>query len=158
VWRNLGRGRWCAGHRSPGSTGSAGKQGKLRFTGSAEHWPGGDGWIRDDSNAGPDLKCRRDPSGSDIHRADTVLGMVQARWQTRNGVGSGPVSVELREWLRRVEEARGILEKFGGTWSEGGMTLEAGDGARRAWWMGSDMRRLWVDIGAARMRVREARG
>jgi hypothetical protein len=79
--------------------------------------------------------------------------MVQARWQTRNGMGSGLVSVELREWLWRVDKVRGILEKSGGTWSEGGMALEAGDGARRVWWMGSDMRQLWVDIGAAGMRV-----
>jgi hypothetical protein len=47
-----------------------------------------------------------------------VLGMVQARWQTGNGVRSGPVSVELREWLRRVDEARGIPEMSAGTWSE----------------------------------------
>jgi hypothetical protein len=76
--------------------------------------------------------CRRDPSGTDVRRADTVQGMVQARWWTGNGVGSGPVSVELREWLRRVDEARGILERSAGTWSEGWMALWAGDGARRA--------------------------
>jgi hypothetical protein len=61
-----------------------------------------------------------------------VLGMVQARWPTGNGMGSGPVSVELREWLRRVDEARGILGRSAGMWLEGAMTLEAGDSARRA--------------------------
>jgi hypothetical protein len=84
--------------------------------------------------------------------------MVQARWQTGNGVGSGPVSVELREWLRHIEEAWGIPERSEGTWSEGGMALEAGDGARRAWWMRQGVGRLQVYVGAARMRVREARG
>jgi hypothetical protein len=91
-------------------------------------------------------------------KPDMVQGMVQARWWTRNSVGSGPMSVELWEWLRRVDEAQGILEMSGGTWSEAGMALEAGDGARRAWWMRQNMRRLWVYIGAARMQVREARG
>jgi hypothetical protein len=87
-----------------------------------------------------------------------VLGMVQARWGTGNGVGSGPVSVELREWLRRVDEARGIRERSAGTWLEEWMALEAGDGARRAWWMRWDVRRLQVYVGAAGVRVREARG
>jgi hypothetical protein len=44
-----------------------------------------------------------------------VQGMVQARWWTGNGVGNGPVSVELGEWLRRVDEARGIPERSEGT-------------------------------------------
>jgi hypothetical protein len=43
VRRNLGRGRQCAGRRSPGSTCSAGKLEKLRFTGSLEHRSGGAG-------------------------------------------------------------------------------------------------------------------
>jgi hypothetical protein len=68
------------------------------------------------------------------------------------------VSVELREWLQRVVEARGILQRSGGTWWEGGMALEAGDGARRAWWMGLDVGRLQVYVGAAGMQVQEARG
>jgi hypothetical protein len=68
------------------------------------------------------------------------------------------MSVELWEWLRRVDEAQGILEMSGGTWSEAGMALEAGDGARRAWWMRQNVRRLWVYIGVAGMQVREARG
>jgi hypothetical protein len=54
VRRNLGRGRQCAGCRSPGSTCSAGKLEKLCFTGSLEHRPGGAGWIGDDSDAGLD--------------------------------------------------------------------------------------------------------
>jgi hypothetical protein len=80
VQRNLGIGRRCAGRRSPGSTCSAGKPEKLRFTGSSEHRPGGAGWIGDDSDAGLDPECRRDLSGSDVCRADTVQGMVQAGW------------------------------------------------------------------------------
>jgi hypothetical protein len=91
-------------------------------------------------------------------KPDTVQGMVQARWWTRNSMGSGPMSVELWEWLRRVDEAQGILEMSGGTWSEAGMALEAGDGARRVWWMRQNVRRLWVYIGAAGMQVQEARG
>jgi hypothetical protein len=134
--RNLGRGRQCAGGRSPGSTCSAGKPEKHRFTGSSEHRPGGAGWIGGKADAELDPECRRDPSGTDVRRASTVLGMLQARWQTGNGVGSGPVSVGLREWLRRVDEARGIPERSGRTWSEGGMAREAGSCARRAWWMG----------------------
>jgi hypothetical protein len=132
VRRNLGIGRQCAGRRSPGSTCSAGKPEKLRFTGSSEHRPGGAGWIGGEADAELDPECRRDPSGTDVRRADTVLGMVQARWGTRNSVGSGPVSVELREWLRRIDEARGILGRSAGMWLEGAMTLEAGDSARRA--------------------------
>jgi hypothetical protein len=131
VRRNLGRGRQCTGRRSPGSTCSAGKPEKLRFTRSSEHRPGGAGWIREHADAELDPEGRRDPSRSDVRRADMVLGMVQASWQTRNGVGSGPVSVKLREWLRHVHKARGIPEKSTGTWSEGWMAREAGDGARR---------------------------
>jgi hypothetical protein len=116
--RNLGIGRQCAGRRSPGSTCSAGKLEKLHFTGSSEHRPGGAGWIGGHADAELDPECRRDPSGTDVRRADTVLGMVQAQWWTGDGVGSGPVSVELREWLRRVDEARGIPGRSAGTWSE----------------------------------------
>jgi hypothetical protein len=47
-----------------------------------------------------------------------VQGMVQARWQTGNSVESGPMSVELQEWLRRVDEPRGIPGRSAGTWSE----------------------------------------
>jgi hypothetical protein len=78
-----------------------------------------------------------------------VQGMVQARWQTRNGVGSGPMSVELREWLQRVDEAWGIPGRSAGTWLEGWMALEAGDSARRVWWMRQDVGRLQVYVGAA---------
>jgi hypothetical protein len=116
---NLGRGRRCAGCRSPGSTCSAGKPEKLRFTGLPEHQPGGAGWIGGHADVELDPEGRRDPSGTDVRRADTVQGMVQARWWTGNGVGSGPVSVELREWLRRVDEARGIPRRSAGTWPEG---------------------------------------
>jgi hypothetical protein len=45
VRRNLGRGRQCAGHRSPGSTCSAGKPEKLCFTRLSEYQPGGADWI-----------------------------------------------------------------------------------------------------------------
>jgi hypothetical protein len=131
--RNLGRGRQCAGRRSPCS---AGKLEKLRFTGLLEHRPGGADWIGGHADAELDPECRRDPSGTDVRRADTIQGMVQARWRTGNGVESGPVSVELREGLRRVDETRGIPGRSAGTWSKGGMALWAGDGARRAWWMG----------------------
>jgi hypothetical protein len=113
--RNLGRGMRCAGHRSPGSTGSAEKPEKLCFTGSLEHRPGGAGWIGDDSDAGLDPGCRRGPSRTDVCRADTVQGLVQAGWWTGNGVGSGPMSVELREWLRRVDKAQGIPRRSAGT-------------------------------------------
>jgi hypothetical protein len=95
VRHNLGRGRQCAGHRSPGSTGGAGKQEKLCFTRSSEHRPSGDDWIREHTDAELDTECQRDLSRTDIRRADTVPGMVQARWQTGNSVGSGLVSVEL---------------------------------------------------------------
>jgi hypothetical protein len=54
------------------------------------------------------------------------------------------MSVELWEWLRRVDEVQGILERSRGTWLEGQMALEAGDGARRAWWKRQDMGQLWV--------------
>jgi hypothetical protein len=136
VWRNLGRGRWCAGRRSPGSTCSAGKPEKVHFTGLLEHQPGSAGWIGGNSDAGLDPECRRDLSRTDIRRADTVQGMVQAGWWTGNGVGSGPVSVELREWLRRVDEARGIPGRSAGTWSERWMALWTGDSAKRAWLKG----------------------
>jgi hypothetical protein len=132
VRRNLGRGRRCTGCRSPGSTCSAGKPEKLRFTGSSEHRPGGAGWIGEQADAGLDPERHRDPSGTDVRRADTVLGMVQARWGTGNGMGSGPGSVKLQEWLWRVDEAGGILQRSEETWLEGGMALEAGDSARRA--------------------------
>jgi hypothetical protein len=116
---NLGRGRRCTGRRSPGSTCSAGKLEKLRFTGSPEHRPGSAGWIGEHADAELDPEGRRDPSGTNVRRADTVQGLVQAGWQTGNGVGSGPMSVELREWLRRIDEAWGIPRRFAGTWSEG---------------------------------------
>jgi hypothetical protein len=105
-----------------------------------------------------DPEGQRDPSGTNVRRADTVQGLVQARWQTGNGVGSGPVSVELREWLRHIDEAWGIPRRFAGTWSEGWMALWAGDSARRAWWKGQGVRQLQVYVGAAGMRVQEARG
>jgi hypothetical protein len=95
VRRKLGRGRQCAGHRSPGSTGSAGKQEKLHFTRPSEHRPGGAGWIGEHADAERDPECQRDLSGTDVCGVDTVQGMVQARWQTRNGVGSRLVSAEL---------------------------------------------------------------
>jgi hypothetical protein len=158
VRRNLGTGRRCTGCRSPGSTCSAGKPEKLCFTRSSEHRPGGAGWIGEHADAELDPEGRRDPSGSDVRRADTVQGMVQARWGTGNGMGSGPVSVDLREWLRRVDEVRGIPERSAGTWSERWMALWAGDGARRVWWKRRDVRRLQVYVGAARVGVREARG
>jgi hypothetical protein len=119
VRRNLGRGMRCAGCRSLGSTCSAGKPEKLCFTGLLEYQPGGDGWIGEHADAEPDPEGRRDPSGTDVRRAGMVQGMVQARWQTRNSVGSGPMSVEFREWTRRVVEAWGIPERSGETWSEG---------------------------------------
>jgi hypothetical protein len=128
VQHNLGRGRQCAGRRSPCS---AGKQEKLCFTRSSKHWPSGAGWIGEQADAELDPECQRDPSRTDVHRADMVLGMVQASWQTRNCVESRPMSVELREWLRRVDEVWGIPERSAGTWLEGGMALWAGDGARR---------------------------
>jgi hypothetical protein len=130
-WHNLGRGRQCTGRRSPGSTCSAGKPEKLRFTGSSEHRPGGAGWIGEQADVELDPECRRDPSGTDVRRADTVQGMVQAGWQTGNGVGSELVSVELQEWLRHVGEAQGIPEMSEGTWSEWWMALWAEDSARR---------------------------
>jgi hypothetical protein len=154
VRRNLGIGRRCAGRRSPGSTCSAGKQEKLCFTGSSEHRPSGAGWLGGNADAELDPECRRDLSGTDVRRADTVLGMVQARWWTGNSVGSGPVSVELRGWLRRVDEARDILEMSAGTWSGGWMVREAGDGAKRAWWMRWDVGQLQVYVGAARAGIR----
>jgi hypothetical protein len=84
--------------------------------------------------------------------------MVQAGWQDWERCGSRLVSVELREWLRRVDEAQGIQEMSAGTWSEGWMALEAGDSAKRVWWMRRDVGRLQVYVGAARVRVQEARG
>jgi hypothetical protein len=135
-----------------------GSRRKLRFTGLSEHRPGSAAWIREHSDAGLDPECQRDPSRTDICRADTVHGMVQAGWWTGNGVGSGPVSVELREWLRHVEEARRIPERSAGTWLEGGMALEAGDNARRVWWMRQDVGQLRVYVGAAGMWVQQARG
>jgi hypothetical protein len=143
VRRNLGRGRQCAGRRSPGSTGSAEKPEKLRFTGSSEHRPGGAGWIGGKADAELDPEGRRDPSGTDVRRADTVHGMVQARWRTGNGVESGPVSVELRERLRHVDVARGIRGRSAGTWSEecgwrcGQETVPGGRGGRGKTWGGS---------------------
>jgi hypothetical protein len=154
VRRILGRGMRCTGRSSPGSTCSAGKPEKLRFTGSSEHRPGGAGWIGGHADAEVDPECQRDPSGTDVRRADTVLGMVQAGWQTGNGVGSGPVSVELREWLQRVDKARGIPEISAGMWSEGWMAPWAGDGARKAWWRRQDVGRLQVYIGAAGAGIR----
>jgi hypothetical protein len=59
-----------------------------------------------------------------------VQGLVQARWQTGNSVGSGLVSVELQEWLRHVDKVRGIPRRSAGTWLEGWMVLWAGDSAR----------------------------
>jgi hypothetical protein len=131
VWRNLSRGMRCTGRRSPGSTCSAGKPEKLHFTRSLEHRSGGAGWIGGDADAELDPECRRDPSRTDVCRADTVHGMVQAGWWTGNSMKSGPLSVELREWLRRVDEAQGIPERSAGTWLEGWMACEAGDSARR---------------------------
>jgi hypothetical protein len=52
------------------------------------------------------------------------------------------MSVELREWLRCVDEVQGIPERSAGTWSEGGMALWAGDSARRAWWKRGNVGRL----------------
>jgi hypothetical protein len=84
--------------------------------------------------------------------------MVQAGWWTRNSVGSGLVSVELREWLRRVEEARGIPGRSAGMWLERWMALWTGDSAKRVWLKGQDVRQLQVYVVAAGVRVREARG
>jgi hypothetical protein len=67
------------------------------------------------------------------------------------------MSIELREWLQRVDKARGIPERSGGTWSKGWMVLGAGDSARRVWWMRHDVGRLQVYVGAARAGIREAR-
>jgi hypothetical protein len=131
VRRNLGRERRCAGCSSPGSTCSAGKPEKLRFTGSSEHQPGDAGWIGGHADAELDPECRRHPSGTDVRRVDMVQGMVQAGWWTRNGVRGGPMPVELREWLRRVDEARGLPGRSAGTWSEQGMALWAEGSARR---------------------------
>jgi hypothetical protein len=78
-----------------------------------------------------------------------VQGMVQARQWTGNGVGSGPMSVELQQWLRHIDKAWGIAGRSAGTWLEGGMALEAGDSARRAWWMGSVVRWPCMYIEAA---------
>jgi hypothetical protein len=64
----------------------------------------------------------------------------------------------IRAELKHIDEAQGIPEMSGGAWLEAGMALEAGDSARRAWWMRQDMRQLWVYVGAAGMQVQEARG
>jgi hypothetical protein len=72
VRHNLGRGRWCAGCRSPGSTCSARKPEKLCFTGSSEHRPGSAGWIGGHTDAELDPECRRDPSRTDVRRAGMV--------------------------------------------------------------------------------------
>jgi hypothetical protein len=68
------------------------------------------------------------------------------------------MSIELWEWFQRVDKARGILEMPGGMWSERCVALWAGDSARRVWWKGQDMGRLWAYVGVARVRVQEARG
>jgi hypothetical protein len=96
------------------------------FTRSLEHQPSSDGQIREDSNAELDPECQRDWSRADICRADTIQGLMQARWQTRIGVEGRPVSVELQEWPQHIGKAGAILERFKGVWSDRLMVLEEG--------------------------------
>jgi hypothetical protein len=82
---------------------------------------------------------------------------------TGNSVGSRLVSVELWKWLWRVEEAQGAPGRSGGTWSEGGMVLEAGrqcqegvlDGMRREAAPGA--RRSGWDVGPRGERLGQVR-